>query len=314
MTRRRSLKRRIRARMARTGESYTTARRHVINRLEAESRPVGIAPVQRRERAKAAPNMDRRRGAGARGGGDRCRDRGRRRRREQGHRRSICRLRLSVVYTTGSKCPARRCCGPLNSPPTTLRLLPAARARPDRRKAPSRSPPCRGRVAARIPTPQRGRALSIFPAIRGRFCRLKGPRVGDEASALDAGGRCVTPSRDASTFWVWGDCSLRFTPSARWLACSWSRFSCWSAPSGASGSRGSRLSRSRLPISPPSRRGTTMLVGTWVSLRDAAPFSRCSWRFGSPPRALFWSRSQRPCGAESDTARLTDSLGARRAR
>jgi hypothetical protein len=44
MTRRRSLKRRIRARMARTGESYTTARRHVINRLEAESGPAGDHP------------------------------------------------------------------------------------------------------------------------------------------------------------------------------------------------------------------------------------------------------------------------------
>ena len=41
MTRRKSLKRRTRARMARTGESYTTARRHVINRLEARSAPVG---------------------------------------------------------------------------------------------------------------------------------------------------------------------------------------------------------------------------------------------------------------------------------
>jgi hypothetical protein len=44
MTRRRSLKRRIRARMARTGESYTTARRHVINRLEAESGHAGDHP------------------------------------------------------------------------------------------------------------------------------------------------------------------------------------------------------------------------------------------------------------------------------
>ena len=39
MTRRRSLKRRIRARMKRTGESYTTARRHVTSRLEDQSRP-----------------------------------------------------------------------------------------------------------------------------------------------------------------------------------------------------------------------------------------------------------------------------------
>lgn len=44
MTRRRSLKRRIRARMVRTGESYTTARRHVISRLEAESHPAEGRP------------------------------------------------------------------------------------------------------------------------------------------------------------------------------------------------------------------------------------------------------------------------------
>ena len=44
MTRRRSLKRRIRARMARTGESYMAARRHVISRLEAESHPAGGSP------------------------------------------------------------------------------------------------------------------------------------------------------------------------------------------------------------------------------------------------------------------------------
>jgi hypothetical protein len=53
MTRRRSLKRRIRARMARTGESYTTARRHVINRMEAESptgRPGSQAGVEPRRR------------------------------------------------------------------------------------------------------------------------------------------------------------------------------------------------------------------------------------------------------------------------
>lgn len=37
MTRRKSLKRRVRARMARTGESYTTARRHIVSRAEAES-------------------------------------------------------------------------------------------------------------------------------------------------------------------------------------------------------------------------------------------------------------------------------------
>jgi hypothetical protein len=54
MTRRRSLKRRIRTRMASTGESYTTARRHVINRMEAESptgRPgsqAGVGPRRRR--------------------------------------------------------------------------------------------------------------------------------------------------------------------------------------------------------------------------------------------------------------------------
>ena len=44
MTRRRSLKRRIRARMVRTGESYMTARRHVISRLEAESQPAEGRP------------------------------------------------------------------------------------------------------------------------------------------------------------------------------------------------------------------------------------------------------------------------------
>src|SRR4051794_3047132 len=56
MTRRRSLKRRIRARMKRTGESYTTARRHIISRLEAESHPAegrrgsqaGVGPRRRR--------------------------------------------------------------------------------------------------------------------------------------------------------------------------------------------------------------------------------------------------------------------------
>jgi hypothetical protein len=42
MTRRRSLKRRIRARMKRTGESYTTARRQVVNRLEAEPHPTEV--------------------------------------------------------------------------------------------------------------------------------------------------------------------------------------------------------------------------------------------------------------------------------
>ena len=50
MTRRRSLKRRIRARMKRTGESYTTARRHVTSRLEDQSRPAEVAPVSAQER------------------------------------------------------------------------------------------------------------------------------------------------------------------------------------------------------------------------------------------------------------------------
>jgi hypothetical protein len=56
MTRRRSLKRRIRARMARTGESYTTARRHVTSSLEAESGPAGGHPGSR---AGAGPRQRR---------------------------------------------------------------------------------------------------------------------------------------------------------------------------------------------------------------------------------------------------------------
>ena len=52
MTRRRSLKRRIRARMKRTGESYTTARRHVTSRLEDESRPAEVAPASAQERRR----------------------------------------------------------------------------------------------------------------------------------------------------------------------------------------------------------------------------------------------------------------------
>jgi hypothetical protein len=52
MTRRRSLKRRIRARMKRTGESYTTARRHVTSRLEDESGPAEVAPASAQERRR----------------------------------------------------------------------------------------------------------------------------------------------------------------------------------------------------------------------------------------------------------------------
>jgi hypothetical protein len=52
MTRRRSLKRRIRARMKRTGESYTTARRHVTSRLENESGPAEVAPASAQERRR----------------------------------------------------------------------------------------------------------------------------------------------------------------------------------------------------------------------------------------------------------------------
>jgi hypothetical protein len=52
MTRRRSLKRRIRARMKRTGESYTTARRHVTSRLGDESRSAEVAPASAQERRR----------------------------------------------------------------------------------------------------------------------------------------------------------------------------------------------------------------------------------------------------------------------
>jgi hypothetical protein len=52
MTRRRSLKRRVRARMKRTGESYTTARRHVTGRLEEESRPAEVTPASAQERRR----------------------------------------------------------------------------------------------------------------------------------------------------------------------------------------------------------------------------------------------------------------------
>jgi hypothetical protein len=44
MTRQRSLKRRIRARMARTGERYATARRQVLRRLGNGARPVADQP------------------------------------------------------------------------------------------------------------------------------------------------------------------------------------------------------------------------------------------------------------------------------
>lgn len=52
MTRRRSLKRKVRARMKKTGESYTTARRHVISRLEDESRSAEVAPASAQERRR----------------------------------------------------------------------------------------------------------------------------------------------------------------------------------------------------------------------------------------------------------------------
>jgi hypothetical protein len=52
MTRQRRLKRRIRARMRKTGESYTTARRHVTSRLEDESRPAEVAPASAQERRR----------------------------------------------------------------------------------------------------------------------------------------------------------------------------------------------------------------------------------------------------------------------
>lgn len=52
MTRQKQLKSRIRARMARTGESYTTARRHVAG--DTAPRPTGPAPAQGRHPVSAA--------------------------------------------------------------------------------------------------------------------------------------------------------------------------------------------------------------------------------------------------------------------
>jgi hypothetical protein len=46
MTRQRRLKRRIRARMAKTGESYSTARREVLKRLGAGDRPAPSSPAE----------------------------------------------------------------------------------------------------------------------------------------------------------------------------------------------------------------------------------------------------------------------------
>jgi len=45
MTRARVLKDVIRARASKTGERYTTARRHVLNSLRARSEPIASAPV-----------------------------------------------------------------------------------------------------------------------------------------------------------------------------------------------------------------------------------------------------------------------------
>jgi hypothetical protein len=56
MTRARALKQAIRARAARTGERYTTARRHVLSTLEVPALPAPRAVEPSRPRPKAAPS------------------------------------------------------------------------------------------------------------------------------------------------------------------------------------------------------------------------------------------------------------------
>jgi hypothetical protein len=77
MTENANLKRRIRARAAKTGESYSAARRHLLGADETASRPVLIATAQcvlapdprSRDQLRewdAGPSRDARRGGGGR--------------------------------------------------------------------------------------------------------------------------------------------------------------------------------------------------------------------------------------------------------
>ena len=164
MTPRRDLKRRLRDRQAQTGESYTTALRHVqaqVHDLDAEPRPPDLGRrAGRAGRAGRAVRGDR----PARAGGDGARPGGP----APPSAMPCSRSAERCTDPNSRRRPASACCTSASAPATTPRSSPTSTRPPGS----SATRPIRGSPSGRAPTSRRGRRpprSPATPALDSRF-------------------------------------------------------------------------------------------------------------------------------------------------